>query len=325
MIQEGFQVDLQRVKTTWMQLLPFKRQFYKMYFLLYPLACRGLNLSSYDLVLTSSSYAAINAKGKLTICYCHTPSRYLYGYDTELDHAKLKRYFPFLEWLYSVVRKWDQAAAQRVDQFVANSDEVKKRIKKIYDRDSIVIYPPVETEKFAGLIGKAGDYYFTFGRLVAHKRTDLLVQVFNELGWPLKIAGEGLELINLKKMAKGNIEFLGRVSAMELKNYLANCRAVLFVAEEDFGIVPVEAMAAGKAVIAFEAGGVLESVIPGVTGEFFSPQTAEGLKKVLTGFDPKKYDARTIKSVAAKFNKNTFQTKIKQLTQILWINKAKDT
>ena len=328
MIKEGFSVDLQRIKTTWMQYLPFKRQLYKVYFLLYPLAFRSLRLKNYDLVIASSSYAAIHVscQGATLICYCHTPSRYLYGYDTELDHAKLKKYFPFLEWLYSLVRKWDQKAAQRVDLFVTNSEEVKKRIRKHYDRDAIVIYPPVEVEKFANLKGESGDYYFTYGRLVAHKRVDIIVEAFNQLGWKLKIAGSGLEKEKLIKQAHPNIEFLGRVDEEELKKQLASCKAVIFAADEDFGIVPVEAMAAGKPVIAFESGGVLESIVPGVTGVFFSHQTVASLVKTLEKFKPEHYDSTRLRLQAQKFNKNSFQTNFHKLVNITWTTKpVKDT
>jgi glycosyltransferase involved in cell wall biosynthesis len=317
MTKEGFKVDLQRVKTTWMQYLPWKRQLYKVYFLFYPLAFRSLNLKDYDVVVSSSSYAALHTtvrKG-IHICYCHTPSRYLYGYDTELDHATIKKYLPFMKWIYARLRKWDQEAGKKVDQFVTNSVEVRGRIKKHYGRDSLVIYPPVETERFEGLTPTAGDYYFSYGRLVAHKRVDIVVEAFNTLRWPLKIAGTGLEYDNLKRMAKENIEFLGRVSDEELDKQLSGCKAVIFSAEEDFGIVPVEAMASGKAVIAFEAGGVLESVRPGVTGEFFSHQTADSLIKVLKNFDPKKYDTHSIRSHAHKFAKEVFITGMRKLVK----------
>jgi glycosyltransferase involved in cell wall biosynthesis len=202
---------------------------------------------------------------------------------------------------------------------------VAQRVKKHYDRDSLVIYPPVEIDKFLELVPKEGDYFFTYGRLVAHKRTDIIVETFNDLGWKLKIAGSGRELDSLKSLAKGNIEFLGRVSDVELKTLLANCKALIFAANEDFGIVPVEAMAAGKSVVAFEAGGVLESIIPKLSGEFFSPQTPTALKQILVNFDPKKYDPKTIRLHAQKFDKKVFQAKMRQLVSQLWKNEAKDT
>lgn len=323
MIAEGFEVDLQRVKTTWIQYLPFKRQLYKVYFLLYPLAFRSLNLENYEVVISSSSYAALNVRVKKGshLCYCHTPSRYLYGYDTELDHAKLKRYFPFLEWLYTLVRKWDQQSAQKVDYFIANSEETKKRIKKHYNRDAVVIYPPVETEKFENMTLTDEGYFLTYGRLVAHKRTDIIIQAFNALGWPLKVAGSGLEFDNLKKLAKSNVELLGRVGEAELLKLLARCTAVIFAADEDFGIVPVEAMSAGKSVVAYRAGGVLESVLPGRTGEFFPQQTPDSLIKTLKDFNPKAYDSKFIRNHAQKFNKKTFQTSIKKLVENAWTKK----
>lgn len=315
MTAEGFSTDLQRVKTTWMQFLPFKRQLYKIYFLLYPLAFRGLRLKNYDVVISSSSYAAIHTtvENGIHICYCHTPSRYLYGYDTELDHARIKKFLPFMGLIYSLIRKWDFAAAQKVDQFVTNSEEVKSRVKKHYNRDAIVLYPPVETGKFENLPIKDEGYYFTYGRLVAHKRVDIIVAAFNSLGWPLKIAGSGLEMDNLKKEAKGNIEFLGRVDEKQLIKEIASCRAVVFAADEDFGIVPVEAMAAGKSVIAYEAGGVLESIRPGYTGEFFPRQDKDSLIASLQKFNPGRYDPKIIRAQAAKFNKEVFQSNFQKL------------
>ncbi len=320
MKKEGFGVDLKKVKTTWMQFLPFKRQLYKFYFLLYPLAFRSLNLKGYDVVITSSSYAAIHTTVKegINVCYCHTPSRYLYGYDTELDHAKIKRYLPFMGWLYSVVRKWDQDSARRVDYFVTNSKETQGRIQKHYQRSAEVIYPPVDIKKFAELKPTTGNYFFTYGRLVAHKRTDIIVEAFNELGWPLKVAGSGLEFEKLKKMAKSNVEILGRVDDEKLKKLIAGCKAVIFAAEEDFGIVPVEAQAARKPVVAYFAGGVLESVVPKVSGVFFKHQTPQSLKEALEDFNPKEFDPDMIGQNAQRFSVETFQTNMKRLVEKLY-------
>ncbi|MCL5411613.1 MAG: glycosyltransferase [Patescibacteria group bacterium] len=318
MEKAGFNDQGMDIRSTWMQALPFKKDLFKAYFMFYPLAFRSLNLSQYDVVISSSSYAAHHARASqsgLHICYCHTPSRYLYGYDTELDHQKIKKIFPFMPLLYHIVRKWDRNSAKKINFYLTNSNEVRERVKKHYTCDSEVIYPPVEIKKFLKVDPQKGEYFFTYGRLVAHKRVDLIVEAFNQLGLPLKIAGSGLELDNLKKKAKSNIEFLGRIDDSELVKYLSRCYGVIFAANEDFGIVPVETMAAGKPVIAYRAGGVLESILPGKTGEFFYPQTTEALVEAIRKFKPQDYDPAVCRKQAENFDKERFKEKIQKFVE----------
>jgi glycosyltransferase involved in cell wall biosynthesis len=318
MQKAGFEDQGMKIRTTWMQKLPLKKALAKPYFLFYPLAFRYLKLSGYDVIISSSSYAAHYARGypySLHICYCHTPPRYLYGYDTELDHQKIKKIFPFMPKVYSLMRGWDKSAAGLVDYYVANSEETKGRVRKHYLCEAEVVYPPVDIKKFLKVESNRGEYFFTYGRLVAHKRVDLIVEAFNQLGLPLKVAGSGLELGRLKKMAKANVEFLGRISDQSLLEYLSRCRAVIFAAHEDFGIVPVEAMAAGKPVIAYQAGGVLESILPGETGGFFFPQNSKALINTVKNFNPEKYDPGLCRKQAEKFDKEQFKEKIKRFVE----------
>jgi glycosyltransferase involved in cell wall biosynthesis len=215
--------------------------------------------------------------------------------------------FPIVaHWL----RLWDRASADRVDFFIANSSFVKKRIKKFYRRDSEVIYPPVEVSRFSPS-QKRGGYYLWLGQLTSYKRPDLMISAFNELGLPLIVIGEGEEYASLTSIANPNIKFLGHQSNLAVKNYLEGCRALIFPGVEDFGIVPVEAMAAGAPVIAYKRGGVADTVIDGVTGLLFKDQTKECLVEAIsqiesgkTSFDPSVLHAHAMKFDTSIFKKN---------------------
>jgi len=237
----------------------------------YPLAVETLNLSGYDLIITSDSGPM---KGVITdpesthICYCHSPMRYLWdGYSVYLRSMP-----PLTRTIFGLtahyVRNWDYAAAQRVDHFIANSRYVAGRIRKYYRRDSTVIHPPINTSQ-SFLARKHEDYYLAVGRLVSYKRTDILMDACIKLGKRLVIVGDGPEMKRLRKHSAKNIEFLGEVDECQLRNLYAHCRALLFAADEDFGMVPLEAQSYGRPVIAFGKGGSLETV-SGV----YSPITA---------------------------------------------------
>ena len=212
------------------------------------------------------------------------------------------------------IRKWDRQTAARPNFYIANSRNVQQRIKKYFDRDSTVIFPPADTDFFHPVAEKK-DYYFMVSRLEPYKQTRLAVEAFNELGLPLKIAGAGSELATLKKIAKNNIEFLGRVADDELRVRYSEAKAFIFPAEEDAGITVVEAMACATPVIAYGAGGALESVKAGITGEFFSAQTAGAIVRAVKNFDPKKYDSQAIRTHAQQFDRKVFQKKIKEFVE----------
>jgi len=213
-----------------------------------------------------------------------------------------------LNWL----RKWDLKAAQRPDYFLAISEEIKKRIKKYYNRDSQVIYPFADTENFKPQ-GKVQDYFLIAGRMTPYKRYDIVIEAFNKLGLPLKVVGDGYGLPALKKLAKSdNIQLTGRVSDADMRKYFAECKAFIFPAEEDFGIVMLEAMACGRPVIAYKKAGALEIVDDGKNGEFFLEQTPESVIQAVNNFDIKKYNSEKIREYSKKFAKKVFIERMKQ-------------
>jgi len=284
---------------------------------LYPAAFESLDLSGYDTLVSITSAFAHGIKmphGARHICYCLTPARFLWSYADYVERERIGR-LPrlVLPLMIAGLRDWDRRAAERVTQFVAISEIVRERIRKYYQRDSIIIYPPVEVERFA-VSRERDDYFLILSRLVPYKRIDLAVQACGELGVPLVIAGDGRDRARLEAMAKPNVRFLGRVSDGAARELLARCRAFLFPGEEDFGITPLEANACGKPVIAFAGGGALETVVPGVTGEVFRAPTVQSLVEVLRAFDDRRYDAATLRQHAEKFSVSVFRA---QLTQVL--------
>jgi len=293
---------------------------YKWYLLLMPRAIESFDLSGYDLVISDSSAFAKGVKtdkNTLHICYCHTPTRYLWQisnfYIKTVGMPKFISWFmsPVLNWL----RKWDYKAAQRPGYYIANSSEVQKRIKKFYHRESEIVYPFVDTDKFE--IGKnVKDYFLIAGRMVPYKRNDIVIEAFNKLGLPLKVVGSGYGLDELKKLSQSDkIEFTGRVTDDLMKKYMAECKAFIFPADEDFGIIMLEVMASGRPVIAFKKGGALEIVRENINGEFFDEQSSESVMDVVKKFSPKKYDPRLIRQYSFKFDKKIFQQKIKEFIQ----------
>ncbi len=341
-----------KIIASWAQNVPFFASFlHSPLRFLAPLIWNSFNFSKFDVVVTSSSWFITRGVKKgpntIEICYCHTPPRYLYGYKTSVDWQK---YWPVKAYALVVnhfMRVWDFEAAQRVDYFIANSREVQSRIKKFYRRDSKVIYPPVDIKCFARKTQNAkrikqenaldvsrsslDDYFLVVSRLVASKNVDIVVEVCAKLGLPLKVVGTGRELKNLKYIVgkqtrfEGSdsvVEFLGDVEDSELVKLYQNCRAVIFAAsQEDFGLVPVEAMAVGKPVIALAQGGVLESVIDWSrggkgkrTGVYFDQPTAGSLTVALSNFfdlEKKKYfDPKFIRRHARKFSKERFKREI---------------
>jgi glycosyltransferase involved in cell wall biosynthesis len=302
------------IKTSYLNNWPFFKSKRELLIPYTPLAFESFDFSKYDVVVSSTSFPSkgiITKPNTVHICYCHTPSRYLW--EPQVDPRASKG---FLSGLRKKVahknRIWDIAAAERVDYYIANSHYVAKRIKKFYHRDSVVVYPPVDVEKFSpDKNGKTGDYFLFVSRLVGYKRCDLVIDAFNKLGLPLKVIGRGPEKEALAKKANKNIEFLGFLSDDEIKKYYCEAKAFIFAAEEDFGIVPVEAMASGRPVIAYGIGGAAETIVPGVTGEFFTEQTTDSLIAAVKAFDPKKYDTTKIRKHAEKFSSERFRNEFK--------------
>jgi glycosyltransferase involved in cell wall biosynthesis len=302
---------------------PFARKHPRLFLPLLPLAFERFKFQDFDVVLSDSSAFAkgVKARGKLHICYCHTPTRFLW---TEPEYLNNQNY-PYLfklagKAILPLIRRWDYKAAQRVDFFITNSRNVQARIKKYYSRDSEIIPPPVDTEFFKPQ-GQRSDYFFVASRLEPYKKIELVIEAFNRMGWPLKVAGSGTNANKLRGMAKSNVEFLGRITDKELRRRYSECKAFIFPAEEDAGIMVVEAQSCGAPVIAYGAGGSLETVLPGVTGEFFSEQNAESLMVILKDFQPAKYDSSIIRQHALKYDKKNFQQRIKEFVEIKMLSR----
>lgn len=301
------------VRTTFIQRLPGSVRHYKMYLPLMPLALEQLDLRNYDLVVSSESGPA---KGVLTradvphICYCHSPMRYLWDfYRDYLEEAGALTRF-FMRPCFHYLRLWDTVSAGRPDRVVVNSQAVARRVKRWWGRDAAVIHPPVDVKRFVPLPKTEHAAYLCFGQLVGYKRADLAVKTCLATGRRLTVVGTGEELPRLRKLAEGSdlITFTGRIPDAEVPALLGSCRALLFPGEEDFGIIPVEAMAAGRPVIAYARGGALETVLDGETGLFFTEQTPEALAAALDAFEQREgaFDPGRIAAHAVRFDEARF-------------------
>ncbi|MFH0956163.1 MAG: glycosyltransferase [Candidatus Falkowbacteria bacterium] len=314
------------IETSIIQKLPGGISHYQWYMPFMPMAVEFFDLSGYDLVISDSSSFAkgvITTSHTLHICYCHTPTRYLWS-DTHqyINELKYNKYFKkVISLVLNYIRMWDRLAADRVDEYIANSRFVAKRIKKYYKRESTVIYPPVEIEKFK-ISREVGDYFLIGSRLAPYKRVDLVIEACKKLGKKLKIYGDGVDLERLKKMAKGcpSIEFLGWVDDAAKAELYSRCLAFIYPQEEDFGITAVEAMASGRPVIAYKRGGVMETVVDGITGVFFDEQTPASLAEAINNFDASKFNSEIIKQHAEKFSVSRFKNEITKYIEESWEN-----
>lgn len=284
-----------------------------------------LNFTGYDLVISSSgngeAFGIRVPRDTLHVCYCHSPTHFYWrNYNQYLRRPGFGMFDPLarlgLRLLVGPLRRWDLLASKRPDYFIANSTHIQADIKKYYDRESVVIHPPVDTARFAVETkrqkGRSG--FVTVGRQVPYKRVDILIEACTKLGLPLTIVGRGPEYARLKRLAGPTVAFDAEASDEAVADYLRTSDAFLFAAFEDFGVTPVEALAAGTPVIAYQAGGALDYVIPGKTGEFFTPQTSVALEKTLRQFHLKKYNSRDIAASAQKFSAENFR---EQMTKFL--------
>jgi glycosyltransferase involved in cell wall biosynthesis len=305
------------IRVSWMQRLPLWRRLFRSYFLLYPSAFESFDLSGYDLVLSSSSAYAkgiIPSPQARHICYCHTPMRFAWRTDDYIAREEiggLRR--AALSLLLTNLRLWDVATSQRVDTFVANSHAVAARIRRYYRREAAVIPPPCDLPPFAPQPRAA--WYLAGGRLIPYKRLDLAVRAFTALGLPLKIFGTGRARATLEQIAGPNIEFLGWVSDETRRELFARCHAFVFPGEEDFGITPLEAMAAGRPVIAYAGGGALDTVVEGVTGRFFHEPTAAALAAAVAAVQTDRYDPLAIRHHAEGFGRELFLERMRALIE----------
>ncbi len=305
-----------RITTTYISRLPFARKLYQKYLPLMPSALEELDLTGYDLVISSESGPA---KGVIThpnavhVCYCHSPMRYLWDqYHTYRGNASRATRL-VMSLTMPMLRAWDVASAARVDHFIANSSFIARRIAKSYRRDSEVIFPPVDLEAFQIAPDPSADFYFYIGQLVPYKRVDLAVAACTRLGRKLVIVGTGSEEARLRAMAGPTVEMRGWASNEDLRSLYQNCRALLFPGEEDFGIVPLEAMAAGRPVIAYGSGGALDTVVEGHTGVFFDRQTPDDLMAAIERFETIEgtFVPQEIRRHARGFGRDVFRREIK--------------
>jgi glycosyltransferase involved in cell wall biosynthesis len=310
-------ISRHKVTTTFIGHLPFAATMYKKYLPLMPMALEQLDLTGYDLVISSESGPAkgvIAHPDALHLCYCHSPMRYIWNlyhqYRSEAG-ATTRLMMPALS---HYLRNWDQLSAGRVDAFVANSQNVARRIERYYDRTATVVYPPVDTELFRfDANTPEGNFYLMVGQLVRYKRPDLVVETFNSLKKRLVVIGGGEMQAELRRLAGPTVEILGAQPVEVLRNAYARAKALIFPGEEDFGIVPVEAMASGRPVIAFRKGGACETVIDGKTGLFFEEQTVDSLAGAVQTFETLNFDPQVIADHAATFGTARFKAEMRHV------------
>jgi len=309
------------IHSSFIQKLPRAEKKYKSYLPLFPLAIEHFDLKDYDVVISSSHCAA---KGVLTspdqvhICYCHTPMRYAWDLMHDyLREAKLDRGVKgfIAKMCLHYLRGWDVHSAHRVDHFIANSKYVARRISKFYSREAEVIYPPVDLDLFQEKKGKE-EYYLTASRFVPYKRIDLIVEAFSSMpDKKLVVIGDGPEWKKVKEKAGKNIELLGLQTNEVLKRHMQNAKGFVFAAIEDFGIVPVEAMASGTPVIAFKKGGVCETVVEGETGLFYREQTVPAIVNAVGAFERMEFDSSVCRKQAELFSRENFDRQFMQFVR----------
>ncbi|MFT3952981.1 MAG: glycosyltransferase [Piscinibacter sp.] len=303
-----------RITTSFINRLPFAPRLYQRYLPLMPLALEQLDLRGYDLIISSESGPAkgiIPPPGSLHVCYCHSPMRYIWNMFHEYrDRSGLLTRL-LMPLLAHYIRNWDAVSAGRVDHFIANSQTVATRIRRYYRREAEVIFPPVDVDAFDVLPpDELGDFHLMAGELVRYKRPELAVQAFNESGDRLIVIGGGEMLGELRKIARPNVTVMGPQPFSVLKDHYARCRALVFPGEEDFGIVPVEAMASGRPVVAYGKGGATETVVDGVTGVFFETQSVAAIRDAVERLKTLDLDPAGIAAHARRFSAEVFAARI---------------
>lgn len=326
--QAGLGPHWERIKNwnihpSWVQKCWLVKKLHSPLRFLAPLVWESFNFDSYDMVISSSGWyicrGIVTKPSTLHICYLHHPPRHLYGYKTAVEWQKYLPIRIYGNIINHFLRIYDFATAQRVDFFIANSEETRARIKKFYRRDSVVIYPPVNTRINTNNDTNKHEYFLCVSRLARAKNIHLAIEACNKLGLKLWVVGRGREEKYLKSIAGPEIKFLGEVPDEKLPEIYSGAQALIFPAEnEEFGIVPLEAMAAGTPVIALRSGGVVESVIEGKTGEFFNKPTVDALVDILKHFDKKRYNPEDCQRQAERFSKERFKRGIKEFVEEKW-------
>lgn len=316
-------IDYSQVKTSFIQKLPFGTTKHRMYLPIFPYAIEQFDLRGYDVVI-SSSHAV--AKGVLTkadqlhICYCHSPVRYAWDmYNEYLEESNLKKGFKSIlaKYILHRIRQWDVLSSFRVDHFISNSNYVGNRIRKTYRRDSQTIYPNIDISKFTPCFEKE-DFYLTSSRLVPYKKIDIIVEAFNNMpDKKLFVIGSGPDLIKIKKMASTNVTVMGYQLFDILKEKMQKAKAFIFAADEDFGMIPIEAQACGTPVIAYGKGGSLETVVNNETGIYFDEQNSSSIISAVNQFETiqNKLDYKAIRKHAEKFSEERFKTEFREFVE----------
>jgi len=309
-------IEKREIRTSFLQKFPFLEKKYRFYLPLFPLAAELFDLQHYDLVISSSHCVAkgvVPHPDALHICYVHSPIRYAWNqYFSYFSHQRLSFFSRlFIPPVIHYLRLWDESASHRVDCFIANSQNVARRIEKYYRRQAEIIHPPVDTQFFQlDEGGRQRDYYLIVSALVPYKRIDLAIEAFNQTGFPMKIVGQGPDYKKLKKKAGSNIQFLGTLSAQDLLKAYQGAKALILPGEEDFGITSLEAQACGVPVIAYGKGGAIETVIPEKTGLFFSEFRVESLLEALDKFQSLEFNKTTARANAMNFSREIFKEKL---------------
>ncbi len=303
------------IRTSPMQHLPSLERRFRHYFMLYPFAVEHFDLKQYDLIFSSSSGYAKGVRRRrnaIHVCYCHTPMRWVWRYDDYVARegfgGSIRAALPSLLW---GLRKWDLRAARQPNYYIANSHLVAERIKKIYGREAVVIPPPIDVHRFE-MANEVGDYYLVLSRLMPYKRIDLAIEACKRTNRRLVIIGDGPDRARLEKLADDRIEFLGRQPDSIVNYYAARCRALLFPGEEDFGMAPLEVNAAGRPVIAYRAGGAIETVVEGVTGTFFDQPNSLSLAGAIEELEGMKWRQENLRHHAEKFDRTVFAFRVLQ-------------
>jgi glycosyltransferase involved in cell wall biosynthesis len=305
------------INTTFLQGIPGAAKYFRLMAPFYFTAFRTLNLQDYDLIISSSTSFAKAVRKRPDarhICFCHNVTRFLWDTKTYLRQYGDYRYFaPLIEQVFQLMRDVDLKYAQEPDLYIANSSVVACRIQKIYNKQAVVINYPIDTSKFI-FSERKDEYYLASARMISYKRLDLIIEAFNWLGWQLLISGDGPEEERLKSKALGNIKFLGHVSDRKRKELFSQAKSIIVAALEDYGLVPIEANASGTPVIAYGAGGVLDTQIPGKTGVFFKRQTPESLQSALLEAREIVWNYENIRNHAVNcFSEAVFFRKVEQI------------
>jgi len=303
------------IRTSPLQKLPALDRRFRHYFMLYPLAVEHFDLSQYDLIFSSSSGYAKGVRRRrnaIHVCYCHTPMRWVWRYE---DYVARERFgtmaratLPFLLW---GLRRWDLRASQQPNYYIANSRVVARQIKQVYGREAFVIPPPIDVNRFQ-MSTEMSDYYLVLSRLMPYKRIDLAIEAYTRANRRLVVIGDGPDRSRLEALADDRIEFLGRQPDEIVNYYASRCRALLFPGEEDFGMAPLEANAAGRPVIAYRGGGAIETVEEGTTGIFFDQADSRALAQAIKKFENLRWDQSALRRHAEKFDRSVFAFRVLQ-------------